>query len=129
MSVAHHRSHVLQDIVLSDKIGWEYAHLIAELTRPPALVAGYLGIRGQHLDDVASLEAKLVLTLCLIVVDGRPQWQVGGGRLVLVMGGVLVLVVRRRGGGVGVRGFRAVEVCGPRRRVRIAQVGTSETRA
>jgi len=48
---------------------------------------------------------------------------------VLVIGGVLVRVVRGRGGGVRVRGVRAVELCGPRRRVRIAQVGTSETRA
>jgi len=127
MCVAHHCGHVLQNIVLSDKVGREYAHLVTELSGPPTLVAGYLGVCGQHLDDVASLEAKLVLALRLIVVYGRPQWQVGGSRLVLVLGGVLVLVVRRRGGGVRVRGVRAVELCGPRWRVRIAQVGTSET--
>jgi len=116
--VAHHRSDVFQNVVLGDKVSREYAHLVAELARPPALIAGYLGVRGQHLDNVAALEAQLVLALRLIVVYGRPQWQVGGRSLVL--GGVLVLVVRRRGGGVRVRGVRAVELCGPGRRVGIS---------
>jgi len=124
--IAHNCSHILQNVVLSDKVGWEYAHLVAELSRPPTLIARYLGVSGQHLNNVTPLETQLVLALRIVVVYGRPQRQVGG-RLVLMLGGVLVLVVRGRGGGVRVCGVRPVELCGPGRRVGIAQVGTSET--
>jgi len=88
---------IIADGRVHDEVGREYAHLVAELAGPPALVAGYLGVGGQHLDDVAALQAQLVLALRVVPELGRPQRQagrLGGGRLLAPVVAALVFVTR-----------------------------------
>lgn len=56
---------------------WTY--LVTDLARPPSLVAGYLGVLGEHLHDLALPERQLVLALGIVVVERRPE--VGGERV------------------------------------------------
>lgn len=53
-----------------------YYNLVSDLPGPPALVAGYLGVLGQDLDQLALAQRQLVLALRVVVVQGGPE----GGR-------------------------------------------------
>ncbi|KAF9823434.1 hypothetical protein SFRURICE_006647 [Spodoptera frugiperda] len=62
-----------QGVFLRHVYGREYTDAIADLSRPPALIAGDVGVLGQHLDDLAATQGKLILSLCHIVVDSGEE--------------------------------------------------------
>lgn len=54
-------------------VGGEDAEAVADLPRPPAVVAGHGRVLRQHLHHVPPPQAQLVLTVRLVVVQRRPQ--------------------------------------------------------
>lgn len=60
---------------LLDKVGREDADFVADLPRPPSLVARYLDIAREDLDELSLAQAQLVLPLSVVVVEGLADGQ------------------------------------------------------
>ena len=63
---------LVDDVLVSDVGAWKDADAAADLTRPPAVVAGDAGVAGQDTDLHSVSKRQLVLTRRVVIEDGCP---------------------------------------------------------